>query len=149
MQHKLLAFLKKISAVFISLLTALSIIGGEDADIITSRPKENTVTAYDASESVADYTLDINAGDEIHDISDLLYGIFFEDINFAADGGLYAEKVVNRSFEYGTLALDDELHGYIGVGDASLEVVKDDPEGCLNENNTNYLIITNNSGTPA
>ncbi len=33
-------------------------------------------------------------------ISPVLYGIFFEDINFAADGGLYAEMVQNRSFEY-------------------------------------------------
>lgn len=33
-------------------------------------------------------------------ISDLLLGIFFEDINYAADGGLYAEQVQNRDFEY-------------------------------------------------
>lgn len=33
-------------------------------------------------------------------ISDLLIGIFFEDINYAADGGLYAELVQNRGFEY-------------------------------------------------
>ena len=33
-------------------------------------------------------------------ISTDLFGIFFEDINFAADGGLYAEMVQNRSFEY-------------------------------------------------
>ncbi|MDE6619100.1 MAG: alpha-L-arabinofuranosidase [Lachnospiraceae bacterium] len=30
----------------------------------------------------------------------ILYGLFFEDINHAADGGLYAEMVQNRSFEY-------------------------------------------------
>ena len=29
-----------------------------------------------------------------------MYGIFFEDINYAADGGLYAELVMNRSFEF-------------------------------------------------
>jgi alpha-N-arabinofuranosidase len=34
-------------------------------------------------------------------ISSDLIGIFFEDINYAADGGLYAELVQNRSFEYG------------------------------------------------
>ncbi len=34
------------------------------------------------------------------DISDDLYGIFYEDINYAADGGLYAELVRNRSFEF-------------------------------------------------
>ena len=33
-------------------------------------------------------------------IQPTLYGIFLEDINFAADGGLYAEKIANRSFEY-------------------------------------------------
>ena len=33
-------------------------------------------------------------------ISDMLIGIFFEDINYAADGGLYAELVQNRGFEY-------------------------------------------------
>lgn len=31
-----------------------------------------------------------------------MYGVFFEDINRAADGGLYAELVQNRSFEYST-----------------------------------------------
>ncbi|PZX10342.1 alpha-L-arabinofuranosidase [Breznakibacter xylanolyticus] len=33
-------------------------------------------------------------------ISDLLIGIFFEDLNYAADGGLYAELIQNRDFEY-------------------------------------------------
>src|SRR4051812_28179596 len=33
-------------------------------------------------------------------ISPDLFGIFFEDINYSADGGLYAELVQNRSFEY-------------------------------------------------
>jgi alpha-N-arabinofuranosidase len=33
-------------------------------------------------------------------IAPTMYGIFFEDINFAADGGLYPEKVKNRSFEF-------------------------------------------------
>lgn len=33
-------------------------------------------------------------------ISSDLFGLFFEDINYSADGGLYAELVQNRSFEY-------------------------------------------------
>ena len=32
-------------------------------------------------------------------VQSTMYGIFFEDINFGADGGLYAELVANRSFE--------------------------------------------------
>jgi len=33
-------------------------------------------------------------------IQSTMYGIFFEDINFAADGGLYAEMIKNRGFEF-------------------------------------------------
>ncbi len=33
-------------------------------------------------------------------VSPTMWGIFFEDINFAADGGIYAEMVKNRSFEF-------------------------------------------------
>jgi alpha-N-arabinofuranosidase len=36
-----------------------------------------------------------------------MYGIFFEDINLAADGGVYAELVKNRSFEF-----DSHLAGW-------------------------------------
>jgi len=36
-------------------------------------------------------------------ISDKLVGIFFEDINYSADGGLYAELIQNRDFEYNNL----------------------------------------------
>jgi len=34
------------------------------------------------------------------DIQPTMWGVFFEDINFAADGGIYAELVKNRSFEF-------------------------------------------------
>lgn len=34
------------------------------------------------------------------DISPTMWGLFFEDINMGADGGLYAELVKNRSFEF-------------------------------------------------
>jgi hypothetical protein len=38
--------------------------------------------------------------EETKEISNLLLGIFFEDINYSADGGLYAELIQNRDFEY-------------------------------------------------
>lgn len=44
--------------------------------------------------------LTINATKAIADVQPTMWGIFFEDINFAADGGLYAELVKNRSFEF-------------------------------------------------
>lgn len=34
-----------------------------------------------------------------HDVDESLYGVFFEEINHAGDGGLYAELVRNRNFE--------------------------------------------------
>lgn len=38
--------------------------------------------------------------DEAYPISPILYGCFFEDINYSADGGIYAEMIQNRDFEY-------------------------------------------------
>ena len=36
----------------------------------------------------------------IAEIQPTMWGVFFEDINFGADGGIYAEMVKNRSFEF-------------------------------------------------
>ncbi|MDR2840510.1 MAG: carbohydrate binding domain-containing protein [Paludibacter sp.] len=36
----------------------------------------------------------------LYSVQKTMYGIFFEDINYGADGGLYAEMVKNRSFEF-------------------------------------------------
>ncbi|HZI31778.1 MAG TPA: alpha-L-arabinofuranosidase, partial [Candidatus Binatia bacterium] len=43
-------------------------------------------------------------------INPAMWGIFFEDINFGADGGLYAELVKNRGFEF-----PDPLMGWIKI----------------------------------
>ena len=147
MQQKLHSFFKKAMAIIMSVLASLSIFGsGDAADKITSRPEENTVTTYDSADTVADYILNIDPTEKIHDISDLLYGIFFEDINFAADGGLYAEMVINRSFEYNKIAADNNLHGYSRVGSSALSV---ETENSLNENNPTYLVIANTSDSLA
>ena len=42
----------------------------------------------------------IDAAAKGHPIANTMYGLFFEDINYAADGGLYAELVKNRSFDF-------------------------------------------------
>jgi len=83
------------------------------------------------------------------DLAPHLYGLFFEDINFAADGGLYAELVQNRSFEYYPVRGEDPLHDSYtplyaweaverGGAAVELQVENDNP---LNEKNTNYLKI--------
>lgn len=77
------------------------------------------------------------------EISPFLFGIFFEDLSYAADGGLYAELIQNRSFEYSPsdrrgwhpfTAWDFEKKGY-GYGTVSIEtnnpVHPDNPHYCV------------------
>lgn len=47
----------------------------------------------------AQVVINVDAANPGVKVSPNLYGIFFEDINHAADGGLYAELISNRSFE--------------------------------------------------
>ncbi|XWW44289.1 alpha-L-arabinofuranosidase [Fibrella sp. USSR17] len=42
----------------------------------------------------------VNVNQPVADIQPTMWGVFFEDINFGADGGIYAELVKNRSFEF-------------------------------------------------
>lgn len=119
----------------------------QQEEIVFERPNENMVSKYDAVQT--DYTLDVDVSDKICDISDMLMGIFIEDINFAADGGLYAEKIVNRSFEFTEIAKGDQMYGWETVGNIEANVVIDDKEGSLNENNTNYLVLKNASESKA
>lgn len=53
-----------------------------------------------AAEAKHDFALTIRADERGAAFSDTMHGVFFEDINYAADGGLYAEMVQNRSFEH-------------------------------------------------
>jgi len=47
-----------------------------------------------------EHTITVNVKNPKATIQPTMWGIFFEDINLAADGGLYAELVKNRSFEF-------------------------------------------------
>src|SRR3989449_6457144 len=71
------------------------------------------------------------------DISPTMFGVFFEDINFGADGGLYPERVKNRSFEF-----PEPLMAWkqIGRGDSKGTVTVLD-ENPINANNSHYLHI--------
>ena len=46
------------------------------------------------------HNMTVDAAKPVATIQPTMYGVFFEDINFGADGGLYAELVKNRSFEF-------------------------------------------------
>ena len=70
-------------------------------------------------------------------ISPGMFGIFFEDINFAADSGIYPERVKNRSFEFSEpLAGWGKIDNFKGAGQL---YVRDDKG--LNENNPHYLRV--------
>ena len=85
----------------------------------------------------------VNGKDEKEPLGDL-YGIFFEDLNHAADGGLYAEMVQNRSFEFDTVD-NKEYHPLyawekVERGDAGvvLSICTTDPY-C--DKNPHYLVL--------
>ncbi|MEQ9441427.1 MAG: alpha-L-arabinofuranosidase C-terminal domain-containing protein [Cyclobacteriaceae bacterium] len=89
------------------------------------------------------YTIDV--ANPIADIQPTMYGIFFEDINFAADGGIYAEMVKNRSFEF-----DDPLMGWeqpesdrfsMNEGSGFASAIKRSDE----EANARFLRVTTNA----
>ena len=46
------------------------------------------------------HVMDVNTKKAGATVQNTMYGLFFEDINYAADGGLYGELVKNRSFEF-------------------------------------------------
>ena len=76
-------------------------------------------------------TFDINLKKTGAPIQNTMYGIFFEDINYAADGGLYAELVKNRSFEF-----PNSLQGWKTFG--NVQVMDDGPF----ERNPHYVRLT-------
>lgn len=94
--------------------------------------------------------LQIDVRKETVKLDSLLYGLFFEDINYGADGGIYAELIQNRSFEYFPVygKQNDEgykLHpmyawGVLKSSDSAgqVYVTRSQP---LNENNRNHIEI--------
>ncbi len=92
--------------------------------------------------NAAQLTIQAGAGKSI---SPDLVGVFFEDLNYAADGGLYAELIQNRSFEYSPTEQSDwhplkfwETQKRRG-GDGSLEVADMRP---VHKNNPHYALLT-------
>jgi len=77
-------------------------------------------------------------------ISPDLFGLFFEDINYAADGGLYAELVQNRSFEYDPTEKKEwsplSYWEYISPG-YSYGKISVETTAPLNANNPHYLVL--------
>jgi alpha-L-arabinofuranosidase len=96
-----------------------------------------------AAEDTTDYAITVDPKTKGAKIDDTMYGVFFEDINRAADGGLYSELVQNRSFEYSTAdhASYTPLTSWATTGTA--KTVNDD--GRLHERNRTYLTLDGGS----
>ncbi|MCD0444850.1 hypothetical protein LO763_14630 [Glycomyces sp. A-F 0318] len=96
----------------------------------------SSLTASGAVAQEADVRIDVDLRDATP-ISDDLYGLFYEDINHAADGGLYAELVQNRSFEFSP-ADEGSYHPLTAweTASGSAAVAHGDP---LNDANPSYV----------
>ena len=108
------------------------------ATVAVAAPSLATTTTVEP-----DYTISVDPSGTGVSIDRSMYGVFFEDINYAADGGLYAELVRNRSFEF--LPADNRAYtgltawtpGAEGGGAGSAATIND--QARLNDRNRTYL----------
>jgi alpha-L-arabinofuranosidase len=94
----------------------------------------------------SDYQMKIDFSKKDKEISPLLYGLFFEDINYAADGGLYANLIQNSSFEFENAYTKDKMYSWEIISTNKEEIITSiESIKLINENNPNYLKISINS----
>ena len=72
---------------------------------------------FAATSAFATNVLDLAANKVGAPVQGTMYGIFFEDINYGADGGLYGELVKNRSFEFPQSLMGWSSFGKVEVRD--------------------------------
>lgn len=120
-------------------LTALVTVGDVEA---TKTFEVNVVKADEIP-----HVLNVDVKSKGVDIPKTFVGLFFEDINYAADGGLYAELINNRSFEFGSWhgtysKFSDYFYAWSIIGDIegvlNHELGKENP---IHENNPSYLKV--------
>jgi hypothetical protein len=126
--------MKKTAAVFSVMVIAAFFLSG---------CKENDSKSGEVP--AADVILEFDASGAGHEIADTMWGIFYEDINYAADGGLYPELVRNRSFEDRAVAYNPVsrhtqywTHNYNNMGTGAVTGETASP---LNEANPNYVTV--------
>lgn len=102
-------------------------------------------TFFISTAQESEIKLNINLDQPAKSISPDLMGVFFEDLNYAADGGIYAELIQNRSFEYSPV-YQPEWHPLkfwelvkLGDGDGNITVANMRP---IHVNNPHYAILT-------
>ena len=101
-------------------------------------------TLLTAAISAPALTIEVQTGQPGTKINPAMWGIFFEDINFGADGGLYAELVKNRGFEF-----PEPLMGWFKINPShslgEVTVRQDDP---FNAANPHYVRIASHGTAP-
>lgn len=107
----------------------------------TATPKKDSILFAGLKSVSVNISIDASKSKKI---SNMLTGIFFEDINYAADGGLYAELIQNRDFEYN---VNDKVgkdknwtHRMAWSGTFSIDSLNG-----IHPNNTNYAVIKNST----
>ncbi|MBP5716303.1 MAG: carbohydrate binding domain-containing protein, partial [Bacteroidales bacterium] len=100
--------------------------------------------AMATSVMAAGHNFEINVSKKGAPIQSTMYGIFFEDINYAADGGLYAELLINRSFEFPNAFAGWDVSGKVklmadGPFDKNPHYVRMEPAG----HNDKHTMIEN------
>lgn len=107
----------------------------------TATPKKDSILFAGLKPVSVNVSIDASKSKKI---SSMLTGIFFEDINYAADGGLYAELIQNRDFEYN---VNDKVgkdknwtHRMAWSGTFSIDSLNG-----IHPNNANYAVIKNST----
>lgn len=123
----------------VALAIALSACGGAG---VSALPVADTQAEINALNSPSNAKLNIDLNDS-KDISKTLFGIFFEDINYAGDGGLYAELIRNRDFEFSPAIGDDRRWNAKTAwrldGDGTtFDIAEDNP---ISKNNKHYAVL--------
>jgi alpha-L-arabinofuranosidase len=85
----------------------------------------------------------VKADKSIATIQPTMWGIFFEDINFAADGGIYAELVKNRSFEFAAPMMGWKIE-QTGGAEGTILVINRQAE---DSSNPRFIRVTRNNET--
>ena len=127
------------------IMSGLSVPGWNHTDAVISNAAEA------ASDDEPAYSLVIDKENEGIEISQELFGLFFEDINSAADGGLYPEMVKNNSFEnyvndrytYNVGNETNWKYHWVKSGTGTFTVLRDESAiYALNDKNPNYAVLT-------
>ena len=106
-------------------------------DELNRETMRDDATRFASLPATVKATLKVDASAE-KPISDKLIGVFFEDISYAADGGLYAELIQNRDFEY----TGRDLRGWNATtawhSSRPIEIATEHP---LSKNNPHYAML--------